>query len=87
MLVSVASGSCVASGSSLVGRGVLVGSGVSVGGNSVGVADGRFTTANDAEVGVGSGVTLPQAARNRTVTARKSGQYFEGFKNKKEDIS
>jgi hypothetical protein len=54
-----------------VGRGVLVGAGVSLGGASVGVEDGRFTTAKDAEVGVGSGVAEPQAANpNVTITIK-----------------
>ena len=80
VLVGVASGSCVASGSSLVGGGVLVGTAVSVGGRAVGVTDGRFTTASDAVVGVGSGEALPQAARNRMMTTRKRGQKLTGLK-------
>lgn len=57
------SGSWVALGSALVGRGVLVGAGVSLGGSSVGVADGRFTTAKEAVVGVGGGAAELQALK------------------------
>ena len=58
LVLAAAVGFC----SGLAGSGVFVGSVAAVGS---GVADGRFTTASEAEVGVGSGRRLPapQAAR------------------------
>ena len=58
LVLAAAVGFC----SGLAGSGVSVGSVAAVGS---GVADGRFTTASEAEVGVGSGRRLPapQAAR------------------------